>query len=217
MDIDALKATVASLDDLGGGVPFSARTAARNAHRSIAAVRNGQIVEIGIGIAVALAGGTVWSGLLARPGLLFAGGLLVNFYGAAMIALGVAGLVHASRIDMASPVTETEGHMARLRRIKLAFAWMLGASWWVLWLPFAAVIARLLWGVDILAPVGVGAWLVVTLVSGMAGWGGMALLRRWASRTGRAALAARIDNMMTGEGFRKAQRDLAEVARFARD
>jgi len=214
MDFDALRATIASLDDRGSDIVVPAATAARKADRSIAAVKNGQVVQIAAGIVVALAGGTVWSGLLARPGLLFASGLLGNLYGVAMIALGIAGLVHAARIDMAAPVAKTEGHMARLRRIRLASAWALGASWWVLWVPFMAVIVRLLWGADMLAPIGVGAWLVVTLASGAAGWAGMALLRRWASRTGRTALAGRIDDMMTGESFRAAQRDLAAVARF---
>lgn len=214
MDIDALRATIASLDDRGGEVVVSAATAAHKVHRSIAAMKNGQIIQLAAGIAVALAGGTVWSGLLARPGLLLASGLLVNLYGAAMVALGIAGLVHAARIDLAAPVAETEGHMARLRRIKLASAWALGASWWVLWVPFVAVIVRLLWGADMLAPIGIGTWLGVTLASGAAGWAGMALLRRLASRTGRAALADRIDDMMTGDSFRMAQRDLAEIARF---
>jgi hypothetical protein len=36
-----------------------------------------------------------------------------------MVALGVAGLIHAIRIDVAAPVIETEEHMARLHRIKL--------------------------------------------------------------------------------------------------
>ena len=70
--------------------------------------------------------GAVW---LARPGLLFASGLLVNLFGTAMIALGVAGLTYAVRIDVTAPVIKTEGHMARLHRIKLASGWMLGASW----------------------------------------------------------------------------------------
>ena len=214
MDIDALRATVASLDDRGGDVVVPAVTAARKADRSIAAMKNGQIVQIAAGIAVALAGGTVWSGLLARPGLLFGSGLLVNLYGATMIAMGIAGLVHAARIDMAAPVAETEGHMARLRRVRLASAWALGASWWVVWVPFTAVTVRLLWGADMLAPIGVGAWLVVTLASGAAGWAGMALLRSWASRTGRTTLAGRIDDMMTGESFQAAQRDVAAVTRF---
>lgn len=215
MDIDALRATVASLDDRSGDIVlFSAASAARKADCSIAAVKNGQVVQIAAGIAVALAGGPVWSGLLARPGLLFASGLLANLYGVAMVALGTAGLVHAARIDMAAPVAETEGHMARLRRTRLASAWALGASWWVVWMPFTAVIVRLLWRADMLAPIGVGAWLVVTLASGAAGWAGMALLRRWASRTGRTALAGRIDDIMTGKSFRAAQRDLAAVARF---
>jgi hypothetical protein len=86
-----------------------------------------------------------------------------------MIALGVTGLSHSVRIDVAAPIIETQEHMARLHRIKLVSAWMLGASWWVLWLPFMAVAVRLLWGADMLVPIGISAWLLTTLASGVAG------------------------------------------------
>lgn len=215
MDTDALKAAIAALGDRGGGLSFPGATAARKARHGVDALTRWQIVQIGAGIMVALAGGKVWSELLARPGLLFAGGLLVNLLGGATIALGVAGLAHAVRIDVAAPVIETEEHMARLHRIKLATGWLVGASWWVLWLPFAAVAIRLLWGADVLGQIGISAWLITTLVSGVVGWAGMWGVRRWASRNGRMHLAMRMDDMVTGRSFREAQRHLDEVVRFA--
>lgn len=215
MDINALKAAIAALEDRDGGMVVSGMVAARNARRGVDALTKWQIIQIGSGIIIALAGGMVWSDLLARQGLLFASGLLVNLFGAAMIALGVAGLSHAVRIDVAAPVVETEEHMARLHRIKLASGWVLGASWWVLWLPFIAVAVRLLWGADMLAPIGISAWLITTLASGVAGWVGMWGLRGWALRNGRTHLATRMDDMMTGRNFREAHRRLNEVARFA--
>ena len=215
MDTDALKAAMARLENEDRKLAFPRTVAARKARHGIDALARWQILQIGAGIVIAFAGGRVWSDLLARPGLLFASGLLINLFGIAMIALGVAGLTHAVRIDVAAPIVETEGHMARLHRIKLASGWVLGASWWVLWLPLMAVIIRLLWGADMLAPIGISAWFVTTLVSGVAGWAGMWMLRRWAARTGRSHLAMQIDGMMTGHSFREAQRHVAEVARFA--
>ncbi len=215
MDIDALKAAIVALDDRDGGIVLPSTTAARKARRSVAAVAKWQTTQAGAGVIIALAGGLVWSDLLARPGLLFASGLLINLLGVAMIALGVAGFTHAVRIDVAAPIVENEGHMARLHRIKLVSGWVLGASWWVLWLPFMAVAVRLLWGADMLAPIGISAWLITTLASGIAGWAGMWGLRRWAFRNGRMHLATRTDNMMTGRSFREAHRRLNEVARFA--
>jgi hypothetical protein len=215
MDTDALKAAMARLENGDRELAFPRTVAARKARHGVDALARWQVVQIGAGIVIALAGGTVWSDLLVRPGLLFASGLLTNLLGVAMIALGVAGLTHAVRIDVAAPIIETEGHMARLHRIKLASGWMLGASWWVLWLPFAAVAVRLLRGADMLAPIGISAWLVTTLVSGVAGWAGMWGVRRWARRTGRTHLGMQIDGMMTGHSFREAQQHLAEVARFA--
>lgn len=217
MDTDALKAAMAMLEGGDRELAFPGTVAVRKARHGVDALGRWQIVQIGAGIIFAIAGGTVWSGLLARPGLLFASGLLINFFGAAMIALGVAGLTHAIRIDVAAPIIETEGHMARLHRIKLVSGWMLGASWWVLWLPFMAVVVRLLWGADMLAPIGISAWLLTTVASGVVGWAGMWGLRRWAARNGRTHLTARMDDMMTGHSFREAHRRLKEVARLAAD
>ena len=214
-DIDALKAAIVTLDDRDGGIVLPSTAAARKARRSVAAVAKWQIIQASAGVVIALAGGLVWSDLLTRPGLLFASGLLINLLGVAMIALGVAGFTHAARIDVAAPIVETEGHMARLHRIKLVSGWALGASWWVLWLPFMAVAVRLLGGADMLAPIGISAWLITTLASGIAGWAGMWGLRRWAFRNGRMHLATRMDDMMTGRSFREAHRRLNEVARFA--
>lgn len=215
MDIDALKAAMATLDDQDGGIVLPAAAAARKTRRSLATLIRGQIVQAGAGLAFAVAGGMVWSSLLERPGLLFASGLLVNLYGAAMIALSVAGLAHVMRIDVAAPIVDTEGHMTRLQRIKLLSGWMLGVSWWVFWLPFMAVVVRLLWGADMLAKVGIGAWLIMTLASGVAGWAGMWGLRRWAIVNGRTHLATRMDDMLTGRSFSEARRRLNEVASFA--
>lgn len=215
MDTDALKAAMARLESGDRELAFPGTVAMRKARHGVDALGRWQIVQIGAGIIFAVAGGTVWTGLLARPGLLFASGLLINLFGAAMIALGVAGLTHAVRIDVAAPIIETEEHMARLHRIKLVSGWMLGASWWVLWLPFMAVVVRLLWGADMLAPIGISAWLLTTLASGVVGWAGMWGLRRWATRNGRTHLAVRMDDIMTGHTFREAHRRLKEVARFA--
>jgi hypothetical protein len=217
MDTDALKAAMAALEDQDRELALPGKVAARKARHGLVALARWQVVQAGAGIIVAMAGGTVWSDLLARPGLLFASGLLVNFLGVAMIALGVAGLTHAVRIDVAAPLVETEEHMARLHRIKLVSGWMLGASWWVLWLPFMAVAVRLLWGADMLAPIGISAWLIATLVSGLVGWVAMWGLRRWAFRNGRMLLATRMDHMMTGGAFREAQRHLRAIARFTAD
>lgn len=215
MDIDTLQATMAALEDRDGAVTLPGTVAARQARHSVGVLTKWQIVQIGAGIIIALAGGMVWSELLARPGLLFASGLLINIFGVAIIALGATGLTHAMRVDVAAPIVETEGHMARLRRIKLASGWMLGASWWVLWLPFTAVSVRLLWGTDMLAPIGISAWLITTLVSGVVGWAGLWGLRRWALQNGRTHLVTQMDDLMTGRSFREAQQRLVEVSRFA--
>ena len=215
MDIDTLKAAMAALEDRDGEMILPSMVAARKARHGVDALGRWQIVQIGAGMIIALAGGMVWSDLMALPGLLFASGLLINLFGAAMISLGVAGLAHAVRIDVAAPVIETEKHMARLHRIKLLSGWVLGASWWMLWLPFTAVAVRLLWRTDMLAPIGISAWLITTLASGIAGWSGMWELRHWALRSGRTHLATRMDDMMTGRSFREAHRRLNEVARFA--
>lgn len=217
MDTDAMKAAIAALGELDGELTFPSMVAPRKAKHRVDALIRWQIVQIGAGVIVAVAGGMVWSDLLARPGLLFASGLLVNLFGTAMIALGVAGLTHAARIDVAAPVITTEEHMVRLHRIKLVSGWVLGASWWVLWLPFMAVIVRLLWRADMLAFVGIGAWLITTLAIGVVGWAGMWALRGWASRDGRTDLSERMDDLMTGRSFREAQRHLNEVDRFAAD
>ena len=214
MDTDALKAAIAALGERDGGSAILGAAAARKARHGLDALARWQVVQIGAGIGIALAGGAVWGGSLARPELLFASGVLVNLFGGAMISLGASGLTHALRIDVAAPVIETEGHMARLHRIKLASGWVLGASWWVLWLPFMAVAVRLLLGADMLAPIGIGAWLV-TLASGVVGWAGMWGARRWAGRNGHTRFAAWMDDMITGRSFREAQRHVREVSRFA--
>lgn len=214
MDIDALKATLSSLDSDDHQMSIEAASSARRAQRSLTKLTHWQTFQIVIGIITAVAGGTVWHGSLAQPGPLFACGVIVHLYGVLIIALAIAARVQAMRIDMALPVIETERHMARLRRVMLASGWLLGASWWVLWVPFVAVAVRLSFGFDMLAAFGIAGWIAVATLTGLAGWGGMWLLRGWATSNGRSPLVARLDDVMTGASFRAAQRHLSGITRF---
>ncbi len=223
MNIDALKQGLAALDQrLDEEIPLDAATLAQRARgrvrRSLLPLAGGQIVQGLVGGLVTVLGVTAWRSDLAHPGALFASGLLVHAYGILMIAFAVATWVHVSRINEAGPLLEMQARVTRLRRLTLVSGYLLGASWWLLWLPFAVVLVKVVSGVNVFEfGFDLGLWGWITLITSIGGYVGMWLFHRWAHRNGRERLAARLDDILTGAGVRDAQRWMNEIASFTRD
>ena len=62
-------------------------------------------------------------------------------YAAAAIALGVAQLAAAARIDHAAPIVVQQRDLGRLARLRARCGLALGLPWWLLWVAPIALVA----------------------------------------------------------------------------
>jgi hypothetical protein len=220
MKIDLLRQILAEIEGEGGSSlrALGERTRAyRQASDATEALADSRIWQILIGIPVLLTGAAVWADQLPHMGLMFVSGVILHVYGALMIAFGVGIRLLARRIDVAAPVVETQQRMAQIRRIAGVEGWLVGMSWWVLWIPAIAVLIFAISGFDLFRLASDGSWLFANLVGGVIGTAALWLLRRQARGSGREHLAQSIDDLLTGQRVRDAARALDDVRRFAAD
>ncbi|MEQ1542007.1 MAG: hypothetical protein ABL926_07115 [Novosphingobium sp.] len=220
MNTDLLRQILAEIeaegDDMPGLRALTQRSRARRqASDATEALADSRIWQILIGIPVLLTGASVWADQLPHTGLLFASGVAFHIYGALLIAFGVGIRLLARRIDPAAPVIETQERMAQIRRIAGIEGWVVGMSWWVLWIPAIVVLIYTLSGFDLFRLASDGSWLIANLAGGVIGTTGLWLIRRWARASGRGQLAEGIDDLLTGQRVRDAARALDAVRRFA--
>lgn len=220
MELDDLKQALAALDnrfDREVAVREQALQQPRSTalRRSLRPLALGQLVQAAMGILSILIGVAAWRSDAGDFGGVFFSGLIMHVYGVAMIALAVVTRSRISRLDDAGPVVAVQRRLAELRRLNIAAGYVLGMSWWVLWIPFAIVIFRVSSGVDLYA---LNPAVALTMAAGGAvGFLASAGLHRWASANGWTRLAALLDNALTGASLTIAQKQLDEIARFERD
>lgn len=222
MKIDLLRQILAEIETDSEGGPglrtLSDRSRAyRQASDATEALADSRIWQILIGIPVLLTGASIWADQLPHTGLLFISGVIFHVYGALLIAFGVGIRLMARRVDAAAPVVETQQRMAQIRRIAGIEGWLVGMSWWVLWIPAIAVLIYALSGFDLFRLASDGSWLIANLAGGVIGTAGLWLLQRWARGSGRENLAQGIDDLLTGQRVRDASLALEDLRRFAAD
>ena len=216
MELDTLKTAWAALDqklDTQNALLLqqARRSRLQSLRRKLRPLAWGQTLQMLLGIPVILLGVSAWQA--AEQPHLIAAGIIVHFYGIAMILLG--GLVHGSlaRFDLDAPVLAVQQRLARLRRLYVIGSTTLGLAWWVLWIPFMmSLFAQL--GADFYR--GVGASVIAAMTAGgvlglLATWA----FDRWARR--RPELHRKLRRAMAGESLARASAELEALQRFERE
>lgn len=175
----------------------------------------GQCLQILLGIGLVLLGIACWSNNAGTMPL-FAIGICVHVYGVLHIVMAGATLGRIHRIDYAGPVLAIQKQMARLLAFYLLNANLVGLSWWVMWLPVFLALPGIA-GIDLSRQAPSFIW--ISLAVSALGLLGTWLFFRWRKRrdasSGAATGEVRLDD--GGDGIRRGQRDLDELARFERD
>lgn len=174
----------------------------------------GQLLQILLGVALALLGIACWKNNLHAAGYL-ATGIVLHAFGIANAALGGITLGLIGGIDHAAPVLAIQKRLTLLRKFYLFGAVLLGLPWWIMWVLVVIAFA----GLDGHPPhAGTPGWVWINLAVGALGmlatWG----LYRWShADPKRAKLAKWMDDAVSTAGLRKAQALLDEVRGFERD
>lgn len=175
-----------------------------------------QALQFLLGIGLVVLGVACWTRNPDVPGLL-AGGLLVHGFGLVTAVMAALTIALATQVDYAAPVLRIQRQMARLLRLFELNARVCGAPWWIMWLPVVVAFAGLSPG----APsAGTPAWIGISLVIGIAGllgtwaWSAWSIWRLRGGPDTTQGVRCAADG---GDGIRRAQRILDEVARFERD
>ncbi|MCY7353748.1 MAG: serine/threonine protein kinase [Lysobacter sp.] len=174
----------------------------------------GQALQMVFGVLLMLLAGSFWvdhRGVLP----LLVSGLIVHAYGLAITVIGGITLGMISRIDYAAPVLGIQKQLARLRSFYIRGGMFAGLSWWVLWVPFLIVLAG--HGGDIDGQAWLLSVLYINTGLGVAGLLATWWFHRWSRHPSRPRLAQAMENSLTGESLRKAQRVLDEIERFQQE
>lgn len=175
-----------------------------------------QALQFLLGIGLVVLGVACWTRNPDVPGLL-AGGLLVHAFGLVTAVMAALTIALATQVDYAAPVLRIQRQMARLLRLFELNARVCGAPWWIMWLPVVVAFAGLSPG----APsAGTPAWIGISLAIGIAGllgtwaWSAWSIWRLRGGPDTTQGVRCAADG---GDGIRRAQRILDDVARFERD
>lgn len=172
----------------------------------------GQAIQIAWGVLIALWGANFWIAHRDVPHLLIAG-IAVHLSGISMIVLGAAIEALIARVDYSAPVLGIQRQIAQLRTVYVRGGLAIGLPWWLLWVAFLMVALKSLAGADLFLNAPGVVW--INLAFGVVGLLATLAFLRW-SRT-RPGLGKKVDDYNTGRSIVRAQRLLAEIARFERD
>ena len=217
MELDDLKQTVAHLDqrvaqarDLGVAAYTQQRLDRTRA--SLRPVLWEHAGQIALGVLITLAVGPFWWSHRAEPGLLVSG-VLLHVYGVVMIALGARVIVLVRTLQLDAPVLQIQKALATLRRSYVLTGFVVGMPWWLLWIALASVV----FGFDPITDVP-RVVLIANLVISVLGM----LATLWFFRhlwTAPVDSDRRrgVEEFVAGNGFKRAQGLLDEIARFERE
>jgi len=167
------------------------------------------VLEILVGLTIAVLAGGFWTGHLAEPVVLVAG-LALHLYGIAMIALASRSLVLLTRLDFAAPVLTIQRDLAGLEEHRTRAALALGLPWWVLWLALLVSLARAFPAIDLYARA--PGWVLGNFAFGLLGIAVSLLVVRRIRRR-----KPTHDGTTLGWLLRRARRQIEELERFERE
>lgn len=175
---------------------------------------NWQVIQIIVGVGLAALAGQFWVPRVNQE-LLLASGIVVHIYGIALIIAGVRVVMLIRDIDYAEPVTVLQKRIARLERSYIRAGWILGLPWWLLWIPVALMFLTMA-GID-LSGAPAEKWLPANIVVGVVGMVLTVAGFKWAQRSSRPGVRARIARMVSGASIDRAKRLLGDIERFERE
>ena len=179
------------------------------ARRGLRPLLWGQALQIAFGLGLLLLGLECWTRNTHLPALL-ATGVILHAFGVVNIALAALTIGLATTIDYGAPVLDIERRMARLLRVHGINAAVCGLPWWIMWVLVVVAVA----GVQgVPADAGTPGWITLSLGVGVAGLVATALYA-WLRR--RPAIDPAQPRCDGGDGIRRSQRILAELAEFER-
>lgn len=168
--------------------------------------------QMALGVLITLAVGPFWWNHRAEPGLLISG-LLLHVYAVLMIALGARVIVLVRTLRLDAPVLQIQKELASLRRSYVLTGFVVGMPWWLLWIPLVSVV----FGFDPLTDVS-RRWLIANLIIGVLGMIGTLWFFRhlWTAPVDSERRRG-VEEHVAGNGFKRAQGLLDEIARFERE
>ena len=178
----------------------------------------GQVLQILLGIGLIVLGVACWTRNTDIPAL-FGTGLLVHAFGVVTTAMAGITIGLASTIDYAAPVLRIQKQMARLLRFYVLNANLCGAPWWIMWVLVVVAFAGL---GEVDPAAGTPEWIAISLGIGVAGLLGTWVWSAWSAWSSRRSSAKRADTSGCavadgGDGIRRSQRQLDELACFERE
>ncbi|MBJ7574735.1 hypothetical protein [Luteimonas sp. MC1828] len=188
------------------------------ARRGLRPLVIGQLLQLLLGVALVVLGVACWT-RNTEVARLFASGIIVHAFGVLTVALAGITLGLVASIDYSAPVLRIQQQMARLLRFYGVNSNLAGAPWWVMWVLVVVAVSGLgAAPVQAATPVWIQASLAIGVVGLLGTW-----LYAWRSRRARAALDVATDPDAHacvadgGDGIRRGQRILDEIARFERE
>ena len=173
-----------------------------------------QIVQIVVGVLMALLFAQFWVEHREVPHLLLAG-LSLHAYALMFIVLGARDLYMIRRIDYAAPVLQIQRRLADLRAWRMRMTPVFGATGCLIWVTFLLWLFEVCFGVDLYAlhPEVV----YVFIACGLGFLVLLLLMFRWLRDPRRAHLARTLEDSTVGRRIARAQRFLDEITAFARE
>ena len=106
---------------------------------SLRPLRNGQIFQIFVGIALIALGAQCWARNTDVPHRLVCG-LIIHVYGIVVIGGAAHVLTRLGRMDYSKSVSEVRQMLERVRKAYLLGGQIVGFPWWIMWLPATVAI-----------------------------------------------------------------------------
>ncbi|GAB2515363.1 hypothetical protein [Lysobacter humi (ex Lee et al. 2017)] len=173
----------------------------------------GQLLQALLGIGLIALAVDVETSAAAAPSLM-AAAIALHAYGVGILAWVGVTLALLPRFDPGRPVVEVQERLLRLRRAYLRGSIAIGLVWWLMWIPFLAVLAAWL-GLDgymahLAAHVGerpsLLTWLIAMSVGGFVGSLALVALARKRPR-----LRERLVRVISAESLTRANDELDAV------
>lgn len=174
----------------------------------------GQVIQMIFGVLlILLAVSYYWSAPRVVPHLLFSG-VIIHVYGVLTTVLGAIVIGKIGGIDYAAPVAAIQKQLAQLISFCIYCGMVLGLSWWLLWMPFMAVVFGLL-GADIIvnSPEMIFVGTAIGVVGLLANW----WFHRWSHHPSRPRFAQWVDDSAIGASLTRARKLLDEIAQFEQE
>ena len=170
----------------------------------------GQIIQLIVGVLLAIFGGSFWVDHIRLPHLVFYG-LAVHAYGIRFIVFAARDLFLISRLDYTTPVLTLQKQIADLRTWHVRAAIWFGVAGCFIWIPLILILFYKL-GADVWArnPDVVG-WFIASGFVCLAVLYGIIF---WSRRPGRERFARSLESSSAGRSVNRAQALLDEIARF---